>query len=553
MLRLLGIAWLLAVSNEAVSQSSDLITEDQAVATLGKVWGFLKYYHPRVASRRLDWEQELVAALPKVQQHHSKEELSQFLLTVIDKLGPVDRCKKCVGVDSVRFSSNLDLAWLDDSTTLTFQLSQQLRYIAANRNQGKNHYVNWNSLRNRLEFNEERYSRMALPNQTYRLVGLLRCWNVIQYFHPSKYLIGRDWKEVLIEFIPRFREAADTLAYQLVMRQLIGTIQDGHAELFIPNDFRITPTGPWFVPPFYYQIVQDTVLVTGFYHDSLSRLNDVQRGDRIVGIDGKPVSQFIDARSIYTSASNQAARNQQLSSALLAGLTPSIALQIVRRGLVVEKTVQRYTFQTFGYRYPTKPTSPTKVIPDDVGYVDVGRLKVSDVGRVMKRFKFTKGIIFDVRGYPKGTFRRLSKYLNPYPVGFARYTKPDLSFPGTFNFGPVQYVGHGKRTDYYRGKVAILCNSHTQSAAESTCTALRTAPNAKIIGSQSAGANGDVSYFSFPGNYRTRFTGIGVYTLNGRPVQRSGVSIDVEVEPSCDDVLTGEDRVLETALQWINQ
>lgn len=574
MVRLLCIVGLWMISSNVASQLTGSITPDQSIVTLGKVWGFLKYYHPQVASGKIDWDQELVTSLPKVQQLTTREELSHFLLTLLNQLGPVKPCRTCSDSDSLRFSRNLDLGWLDDSTTLTIPLSQQLHYIAANRNQQKNQYVHWNPFRNRLEFNEQSYSQMAFPNQTYRLVGLLRYWNIIQYFHPDKYLIGRDWKDVLTDFVPKFRQVRDTLGYQLVLRQLISsppfvfwlglidyqlvlrqlisTIQDGHAELSVPDKFRVAQTEPWLVPPFYYQLVEDTLLVMGSYSDSLSRLNDIQRGDRIVGIDGKLVSQCVDKHSSYASASNQSAKNQQVGSFLLGGTASFVTLQVIRQGQLLEKKVQRYTFQSFGYHHPNNVVARSNVMPPGIGYVDLGQLEVSDVKRVMSQFNSTKGIIFDVRRYPKGTFQRLGDYLNSHPTGFARYTKPDLTFPGMFKFGSVRYTGRDN-DQYYQGKVAILCNSYTQSAAESTCVALRTAPNAKIIGSQSAGANGDVSYVTFPGNYQTRFTGTGVYSVDGRPIQRNGVPIDIAVKPTCEDVLSGTDKALQTAIDWINQ
>ena len=182
----------------------------------------------------------------------------------------------------------------------------------------------------------------------------------------------------------------------------------------------------------------------------------------------------------------------------------------------------------------------------------MGQLRAGDIKRLMRQYAACRGIIFDVRSYPNGTFHRPGDYLNAHAAGFARYAKPDLSFSGGFTLGPVQYTGRDN-PDYYKGKVAILCDSQTQSAAESTCAALRTAPSAKIIGSQSAGPNGDVSYVSFPGDYQTCFTGTGVYTVDGKPIQRRVVPIDIVVKPTCNDVLSGVDRALQTAIDWINQ
>lgn len=156
MIRLAVIVYSLLATTRVLSQSAGAITPDQSIATLSKVWGLLKYYPPRMAGAKLDWDQALMATLPKAEQSHSRDELCQHLLALVNQLGRVDPCKACLPIDSIDFQQNLDLAWLDDSTTLTLPLRQQLTNIVANRNQRTNQHVQWNLLRNRLEFTEQR-------------------------------------------------------------------------------------------------------------------------------------------------------------------------------------------------------------------------------------------------------------------------------------------------------------------------------------------------------------------------------------------------------------
>jgi len=81
--------------------------------------------------------------------------------------------------------------------------------------------------------------------------------------------------------------------------------------------------------------------------------------------------------------------------------------------------------------------------------------------------------------------------------------------------------------------------------------ALRTAPENKVIGSQTAGADGNVTYFQLPGGIRGLFTGLGVYYPDGRPTQRIGIVPDIEVRPTLAGIRAGRDEVLERALQYI--
>jgi C-terminal processing protease CtpA/Prc len=81
--------------------------------------------------------------------------------------------------------------------------------------------------------------------------------------------------------------------------------------------------------------------------------------------------------------------------------------------------------------------------------------------------------------------------------------------------------------------------------------ALRLAPEAKVFGSQTAGADGNVSTLDLPGGIRTRLTGIGVYGPDGAETQRIGIVPDVEVHPTIDGIRAGRDELLERAVRWI--
>jgi C-terminal processing protease CtpA/Prc len=526
------------------------LTQTQTLVAIGKVWGFLKYYHPQVATEKVDWDGQLVRLIEEAPTIQSKADLSARLLSLIDQLGPVKPCLRCAQPDSANFSRNLDLSWLADSSLFNPALSQQLAFIAANRNQRPNQYVRWDPFRNRLTFSEAEYAAMALPSASYRLLGLFRYWNIIEYFHPTKYVMAQPWSQVLPQFIPCFQQATDTLRYQRVLQQLISATHDGHAELAIPAGYRPPLTKPVLFPPFDYRLLNDSLLVTGYFNDSLSRLDDIRRGDRLIRIGDHSVGELIDQRAPDYSGSNRSAVAQRLLPVLLIDSLPVVQVELIRDGQQFEKTMHRYRFERFGYRPPLP--GHAKATPPTIGYVDMGKLQVGEVKQIMAQYRNRQGIIFDVRSYPKGTFQRICNYLNPAPKGFARYTKPDLSFPGLFTWSGEQQVGQ-TNPDYYRGKVAILCDRFTQSAAESTCMALRTAPQAKIIGTQSAGANGDVSYIMFPGGYQTRFSGRGVYTMEGQLILGPGVPIDIDATPSAADYLSGTDRALQAAIDWIGQ
>ena len=83
--------------------------------------------------------------------------------------------------------------------------------------------------------------------------------------------------------------------------------------------------------------------------------------------------------------------------------------------------------------------------------------------------------------------------------------------------------------------------------------ALRSTPGAIVVGSTTAGADGNVSSIVLPGNISTIITGLGVYYPDGRETQRVGIVPDVEVKPTIQGIKEGRDEVLEKAVQLIEK
>ena len=128
---------------------------------------------------------------------------------------------------------------------------------------------------------------------------------------------------------------------------------------------------------------------------------------------------------------------------------------------------------------------------------------------------------------------------------------PDLSYPGVMMRGPIYYCGSSNE-NYYKGKVVLLFDETSQSHAEFTIMALQTAPDVLSVGSQTAGADGNVSSIILPGNYKTFMTGMGVYYPDGRETQRIGMIPDFEVKPTIAGIKAGKDEVLQKAIELIN-
>lgn len=76
--------------NHLVTKLDDKKSEN--LASLAKVWGFLKYYHPNVAKGNFNWDEQLIQMIPKVEQAQNKDDLSRIYLEWIAAVGVVKEC-----------------------------------------------------------------------------------------------------------------------------------------------------------------------------------------------------------------------------------------------------------------------------------------------------------------------------------------------------------------------------------------------------------------------------------------------------------------------------
>lgn len=519
------------------------------IATFCKVWGFLKYYHPEVAKGETDWDLEFTTRIKTLSSLHSKAEINQFYSDWIKTLGKVESCNTCNNdiADSLTFNLNLD--WMEDTGTFSADVIQQLIFIKENRNQGNNYHVNSRMAGNAKFEHEKAYEDSVYPSPELRLLGLSRYWNIIDYFYPYKYALDQDWDSVLVEMTPKFKDAPDTISYHLAMLELTTKINDSHAG-FVSRYTNLYFGYKW--APFRYRIIDDKAIVTAFINDSLCRLNDIRIGDVFLTVNEIPISQRLEEKRPYIGASNEATRLRNSNYAVFNGETDSIKTTFERDGKIIQKTVYRYFYREFKDQRSEDEQEAYKIMDGNIGYVNMGALKYIQTKQVLKKLKKTKAIIFDVRNYPNGTMYQIANFLNDEQKAFAAFTTPDLSYPGTFKHTNPYYCGK-KNKRAYKGKVIVLFNEETQSHAEFTVMALQTAPDVTCIGSQTAGADGNVSLITFPGNYKTYMTGIGVYYPDGRETQRIGMVPDIEVKPSIEGIRAGRDEVLEKAIALLSE
>jgi C-terminal processing protease CtpA/Prc len=535
-------------SRVALTELSQIQIEN--LVTLGRVWGFLKYHHPAVVAGERNWDYDLFRVLPHVLAARSEDEANAALVEWIDGLGQVpDTGHARLDVGELEFGP--DIGWISDTAALGSGLSKRLEAIYKDRPTGNQFYVSLApNVANPIFDHERIYGKIAFPDAGFHLLALYRFWNIMQYWSPNRGVAGVNWPDVLREFVPRVALAKNKNEYEIAMLALIAKANDTHANLWSSLDVR-PPVGECRLP-INLRFVEDKLVVTSFASKMSGPRSGFRVGDVIDQIDGDSVESRVDEWAPFYADSNEAARHRDMARSFTNGSCGPAHVSLSRPEGALTITTTRVPASTLDAISKTDDLAgPTfRLLSKDVAYLKLSSIKTGDVATYIEQARGTKGLIIDIRNYPSEfVVFALGDLLVNHDTPFARFTAASLANPGAFYWGYTASLSSA--LPHYSGKIVILVDETSVSQAEFTAMAFRSTPNAVVVGSMTAGADGNVSEILLPGNLRTAISGLGVFYPDKRPTQRVGIAPDVEAHPTIAGIRAGRDEVLEAGIGLI--
>lgn len=406
-------------------------------------------------------------------------------------------------------------------------------------------------------FANSRYANELFPPEPMRMLAIARVYNVIRYFSPYRALMHDDWDAAALQAIRDERAATDARSYVFALMKFYAHLHDSHG--FVYGKAVQTELGAG--PPLLARYLHQQVVVTKVYGDRTA-LQGMRIGDVLDSVDGVPIRQAMDRSEVYISASTP----QSADAAALWPITrPSVFSG--RRGTTLtlrfhhpnQRTSLTVTVVRVPYHPQPEPKSPKfRVLPGNVGYVDFDRLERSEVDAMFAALKNTRAIVFDNRGYPRGTAWtiaprlttatsvRLALFNTPFVIEPLDGPEGEISpLPTYRQFYQMMDPADGPR---YLKPTVMLIDERAISQSEHSALFFRETGHTRFVGTPTQGANGDVTSMFAPGGVGLLFSGEGVRWPNGKQLQRVGIIPDVRVEPTALDIADGNDVVLQRGL-----
>ena len=512
---------------------------------LCKVWGYTKYNHPAFLLGKKDWDEELLKLIPVVSEAKD-DEVNDILHEWFVSLGKID-----YGMDGANAALQEDklyvqanISWIKDDTYLGKELSEDMQKLGPipaiyRVNAPVNYTANAMGTRVPDFSNELLYEEMDYKDQSYRLLGMFLLWNAIEYNYPYLH-------NLLTEYIARMLDGKDQESYELTLASLSAKLQDAHLALY-NSEYYIMEAGIYGVPVEIMQ-AENQIVVSKVLKDDCP----LQVGDVIKQLDGKNIEDVLKERMEYISVTTEDKFINQIGRFLMRSNNPNIKVTVLRDE---EEQICKVKGEMEYYLMQETAEKPYEILDGNIGLVNPAALQPKGLSSVMSQLKSTDGLIVDFRQYPSDFIvYDLAEYLVDGVKPFLICTTSTESKPGIFS-GNIKYSGRAENsnTEQYEKPVVILMNEKTQSLAEYTIMSVRNGENVTVMGENSVGSDGDVTYLPLPGGISMMFTSCGIYTPEGGQTQRIGLSPDIEVHPTIEGIREGRDELMEAAVKYIKE
>ena len=514
-------------------------TETENLVKLCKVWGYTKYMHPAFLLGKKDWDEELLTLIPQVRELTTAEEVNALLHDWFVGLGEIDygwgttfldwssaeEDKKVFVADT---SWTKDAGYLGEELAADFaRLPEELPNISM-KNAPVSYDRGWRPV-----YDNEPEHEDAFDDPSFRLLGLFRLWNGMEYFYPYLHLLDRDWTEPLAEQIPNMLAGTDAASYERALWLMARETYDTHVMLVGQSESFVIP-----VKCIYAEgrvVVKEPM--EGF---------PLERGDVLLSINGQTVEELLADKY-----GDHPRKENIICSMFGMGILTKeeqVELQILRGGK--EMSLSCTAMSDLG---SDQPVEPYALLENNIGYFEISQLSITDVQEAVELFRDTQGLVVDLRLYPQsGGVRCLLSYILGKQVAPLTFARPSGAVPGAYvkdyaaTYGDDFALG-----EHYDKPVVVLINEGTGSAGDTFTSVLRAAENTVLMGSNTDGCNGSDRPMPLPGGVWMYFSVMGAYHPDGTQTQRTGIAPDIRVEPTIQGIAEGRDEVLEAAVEYI--
>lgn len=372
-----------------------------------------------------------------------------------------------------------------------------------------------------------------------------------RYFDPT--FGGVDWQGTRGDLRPLAAEARDASELYSVLRRMLGRLRDPHTRVFAPGDGTDWRVQRYVSVGVSVRELGGALVVADVERDSQAERAGLRAGDELLSIDGEDASSLFARKLSETAAGDTRASRLQAIAHLFDGPTGSAVALDFRRADETRVRVARLSREP-RTRVPTfdaKREGGARLVRFNIFTPEVAAQFARSLRTELRN---ARALVIDLRdngGGEADSMADVASALLPAGLSLGRFTDRG----GQVSLEPftrAALLSSAETLERFRGPVVILTNARTASAAEVFAAAMRERQRALVVGEQTCGCVlGIRRRHVLPDGGVLDVSEMDYRTAAGSRLEGAGLTPDMQVAPTLEDLRRGRDRALTLALELL--
>lgn len=348
-------------------------------------------------------------------------------------------------------------------------------------------------------------------------------WDLVNRKHYDPKFQGVDWEAAAARYLDAAARARDEEELYGAINGMLGLLKDSHTFALSPAQAQERRTRMRVRTGFAVTRIEEKWVVTEVMPQSPAAEAGVKEGWIVVALNGEAIGdRFV--------------------------LVPPREGAELRWEFIDEED-RRITLVPIARKLTIAPRQVARTLEDGFVYLRFDEFDGRDrrwLSRQLKEHAEAPGVVVDLRRNPGGDTFSLGTVIGeffPRAVDCGTFiTRAGVRrVKNSWQFGSANY----------RGKVVLLVDGGTGSAAEIFAAVMQDHGRATVVGRRTAGAVLASWFYRLPGGGELQLSREDYVAPKGRRIEGHGIEPDIQVKRTLDDARRGRDPDLEAALHWL--